>query len=162
MATDPVTVAALRVRRLFLSPGHNYRGRHGQPADTHPIVAVTEIRCVAGKGIEGDRWFGHKPDFKGQITFFDWKVYLALERELAVSFDPSAFRRNVLIEGADLSAWIGRTFDVQGVQFAGSEECAPCYWMDQAVAPGAEAALRGRGGLRARILTTGLLRTDPD
>lgn len=162
MATDPDTPPAPRVRRLYLSPGHNFKGRHGQPADTHPIVAVAEIRCVAGQGIEGDRWCGHKPDFKGQITFFDWAVYLDLKRVLGVEFDPSAFRRNVLLEGADLHAWIGRTFEVQGVQFEGSEECAPCHWMDQAVAPGAEAALRGRGGLRARILTTGPLRADPD
>jgi MOSC domain-containing protein YiiM len=37
-------------------------------------------------------------------------------------------------------------------------ECKPCYWMDEAIAPGAEALLQGRGGLRARILTSGTLR----
>jgi MOSC domain-containing protein YiiM len=46
---------------------------------------------------------------------------------------------------------------MQGVRFAGVEECRPCYWMNQAVAPGAEAWLQGRGGLRAKIITDGWL-----
>jgi MOSC domain-containing protein YiiM len=36
----------------------------------------------------------------------------------------------------------------------------PCFWMDKAFAPGAEEALEGQGGLRARILTDGILRVD--
>jgi hypothetical protein len=48
---------------------------------------------------------------------------------------------------------------VQGVRFFGSAECRPCYWMNQAIGPGAEEFLRGQGGLRARILTDGILRS---
>jgi FdhD protein len=44
-----------------------------------------------------------------------------------------------------------------GVLFEGVEECKPCYWMDAAVAPGANAFLAGRGGLRCRILEDGIL-----
>jgi MOSC domain-containing protein YiiM len=58
----------------------------------------------------------------------------------------------------ELNEFIGREFEIQGVRFFGTEECRPCYWMDQAFAPGAEAAMKGRGGLRARILTDGTLR----
>jgi hypothetical protein len=50
---------------------------------------------------------------------------------------------------------------VQGVRFFGTEECRPCYWMDGVFAPGAQEFLRGRGGLRARILTDGCLRSIP-
>jgi len=52
---------------------------------------------------------------------------------------------------------IGEEFEVNGVAFAGVEGCRPCYWMDQAFAPGAEKLLRHRGGLRARILRDGCL-----
>ena len=69
----------------------------------------------------------------------------------------SAYRRNVLIRGADLTGLIGRDFEIQGVVFRGVAECKPCYWMDGAVAPGAEAWLKGRGGLRAQILNDGWL-----
>jgi len=48
---------------------------------------------------------------------------------------------------------------VQGVSFVGVEECRPCYWMDRALGPAAEAWLKGRGGLRARITSNGFLKT---
>lgn len=57
----------------------------------------------------------------------------------------------------DLNQLIGQDFEIQGVHFHGTQECSPCYWMDRAVAPGAEELLKGRGGLRARILTDGTL-----
>lgn len=147
---------------LYISLGHNYRGHHGRPAGTHCIRELKEIRCVAGRGIEGDRYFDQAPDFKGQITFFADEVY----QDLRGQFDqqdkpPSVFRRNVITRGADLNSLIGREFEVQGVRFFGVETCKPCYWMDHAFCPGAEAALQGRGGLRARILSDGVLRVMP-
>jgi hypothetical protein len=54
---------------------------------------------------------------------------------------------------------IGQEFEVQGVCFLGMEECRPCYWMDRAFAPGAQEFLKGRGGVRAKILTDGILRS---
>jgi MOSC domain-containing protein YiiM len=60
----------------------------------------------------------------------------------------------------DLNALVGAEFEVQSVRFAGVAECSPCDWMDVALGPGAEAWLQGRGGLRARILTDGVLRRD--
>ena len=53
-----------------------------------------------------------------------------------------------------------KKFTVQGIDFLGTQEAAPCYWMNGAVAPGAEDAMKGRGGLRAKILTSGVLRKD--
>ena len=72
---------------------------------------------------------------------------------------PELTRRNVFTRGADLNALIGVEFDVQGVRFAGTEECRPCYWLNEAFHDErVEALLQGRGGLRARILTDGVLR----
>jgi MOSC domain-containing protein YiiM len=148
------------IRHLFVSPGHSYRGRHGGPAADHPIVEVDRVECVAGRGIVGDRYFDHAPDFKGQITFFSWEVLLALWEELGVPQDrrdPSATRRNAIVEGADLNALIGAEFEIGGLRFLGTEECRPCYWMNGAIHPEAEAWMRGRGGLRAKILRGGFL-----
>ena len=49
---------------------------------------------------------------------------------------------------------------MNGVLFEGTQEASPCSWMNYAFCEGAEAALKGRGGLRARILTDGILRVD--
>ena len=78
----------------------------------------------------------------------------ALKVEGAV---PSAVRRNVFTRDVDLNKWIGQDFEIQGVRFHGTEESRPCDWMDRAIATGAESFLKGRGGLRARILSDGLL-----
>ena len=146
---------------LYVSPGHNYFGHHGQPAGASPIREVREARCVAGLGLEGDRFFGKDAHDKGQITFFADEVYQSLCEQLNIRDKPSSvFRRNAITRGVDLNQFIGQEFEVQGVRFIGTEECRPCYWMDHAFGPGAEAALRGRGGLRARILTTGTLRIE--
>jgi MOSC domain-containing protein YiiM len=154
-----------RVEHLYLSPGHNYFGHHGKPADEHPVVAVAEVECVAGRGLRGDRFFDYKPDYKGQITFFAAEVYDELCATLLVPGArrpaPSAFRRNVITRGVELNGLIGVEFTLQGVVFLGTAECSPCYWMDGAFAFGAEAALKGRGGLRAKILTDGRLRVEP-
>lgn len=147
---------------LYLSPAHNYFGHHGGAAGTEPIVALRELACVAGSGVRGDRFFDYAPDYKGQITFFSSEVFAELcEAVGARGVAPSAVRRNVLTRGVDLRTLIGQEFELQGIRFLGTEECRPCYWMDQAVAPGAEQWLQGRGGLRAKILTSGWLTLDP-
>ena len=149
------------IEQLYVSPAHNYFGHHGGPAGRTEIVEVDELDCVAGRGVRGDRFFDYKPDYKGQITFFSAEVFEAMCAALGVrGKSPSAVRRNVVVRGAELGGLIGREFDLQGVRLFGTEECRPCYWMDEAIAPGAEAWLQGRGGLRARILSDGRLRRD--
>lgn len=150
------------IRQIFVSPGHNYFGHHGQPAGAEPTLEVNSIACVAGRGIAGDRFFDFKPDYKGQITFFAWETYEQIRAELQVpALSAGAFRRNVVLAGADLRGLEGVRFRLQGVEFEGTGEAKPCYWMNQAVAPGAEAWLAGRGGLRAKIVTDGELRIGP-
>jgi MOSC domain-containing protein YiiM len=151
----------MRIEHLFISPEHNFFGHHGQPAGGHPAMAVEQIECVAGRGIRGDRFFDFKEDYKGQITFFAMEVLEALRRDLQLpDAQPQFTRRNAFVRGADLGAFIGREFEIQGVRFAGVEECKPCHWMNSALGPGAEEWLRGRAGLRGRILTDGRLRCE--
>jgi MOSC domain-containing protein YiiM len=153
MSTD------LEILKIYISPGHNYFGHHGQPAGTYETQSVSFVECVAGHGLRGDRFFDYKEDYKGQVTFFSWEIY----QELCSTFhatdkEPSVFRRNIIVRGIDLNTLIGMKFQIQGVTFEGVAECTPCYWMDQAFHPGTEAALQGRGGLRVRVLTDGILR----
>lgn len=124
-------------------------------------MAVGEVECVAGRGLRGDRYFDYKEDYKGQITFFAMEVMEALRVELKrPDAQPQATRRNAFVRGADLPSLIGKEFKVQGVRFVGVEESRPCDWMNTALGPGAKEWLRGRGGLRCRILTDGVLRRE--
>lgn len=155
-----VRVLNATVRNIFVSPGHNFRGHHGREPDDYLADEVPSVQCIAGRGLVGDRYYSYEQDYKGQITFFDWAVFLDLCNTLDTHDRPaSVLRRNIIIDGVDLNDLVGKRFEIQGIQFQGSEECKPCYWMDRAFAPGAYAAMEGRGGLRARILTSGELRS---
>jgi MOSC domain-containing protein YiiM len=151
----------MKIRHLYISPGHNFFGHHGQPAGENQLMEVNEVECVAGQGLVGDRFFGFKENYKGQITFFSGEVFEKVCRQLGVTGkSPGVTRRNVITADMDLNSLIGQKFTLQGVEFEGVCECSPCHWMDAAIAHGAEAALQGRGGLRAKILTDGKLRVD--
>jgi MOSC domain-containing protein YiiM len=122
------------------------------------MIEVPSVRCVAGRGLHGDRYFDFKEDYKGQITFFSLEVFDELCGALQVEgIFPRAVRRNIFTRNVDLNEFIGQDFEVQGIHFCGTEESRPCDWMNRAIAPGAKEFLKGRGGLRARILTDGTL-----
>jgi MOSC domain-containing protein YiiM len=157
----PPVLTALALHHIFVADGHSYFGRHGLGSANLPIREIGAVECVAGRGLRGDRYFDHKADYKGQVTLFSQEVFGEMQRALNVpQVSPAALRRNLLVSGADLNELIGQQFEFQGVRFEGTEECRPCYWMDEAVGPGADAWLKGRGGLRCRILSDGWLRVD--
>lgn len=153
----------MKIVRIHVTAAHNFVGHHGKtPGDT-PMQIVDRIECVAGRGLRGDRYFDFKENYKGQITFFAEEIHQRLCRQFGrdpAETDPSVYRRNILTRGIDLNTLIGEEFEVQGVRFRGSQECAPCYWMNTAFGPGAEVAMKGNGGLRARILSDGELCVD--
>jgi len=148
----------VRVTHIYTSTGHDFKGRHGQERADHGIEEHRSVECVAGRGIPGDRYFDRPEGHTGQITFFDESVVRDARAHFDLgSFSPSVFRRNVILDGADLEGLVGREFEIQGVRFEGTEPCTPCYWMDQALVPGTEDFLDGKGGLRASIVRSGTL-----
>ena len=152
----------IRVEQLFISPGHNFVGHHGGPPGEHPLLLMDQVECVAGRGLRGDRYCEREDGHKGQITFFSLDVFDALRREMNLpDARPQATRRNAFVRGVDLNSLISKQFEIQGVRFEGVEESKPCNWMNLAVGPGAREWLQGRGGLRCRILSDGLLRVCP-
>lgn len=155
--TYPITI-----HHLYISPGHNYFGHQGHMPGDHPTYDLEAVEVKAGAGLVGDRFFGRGPGFDGHVTFFAWEVYQWLLADAGLHIaTPATFRRNVVVEGVPLNGLIGQEFAIDGVAFRGMKHCAPCRWMDLAVAPGALKALHGRGGLRAQVLRDGWLRRGP-
>lgn len=155
----------MQLRHIFIAAGHSFFGRHAPPAVDHPAREVAEVECVAGYGLRGDRFFGYRPGYRGQVTFIALEVLAELQRQFQLpALAPSAPRRNLVTAGVDLRELIGRRFTLQGVEFEGMEECRPCPWMNHALAPGAEdwLKLEGRGGLRCRVHRGGWLRSGPN
>jgi MOSC domain-containing protein YiiM len=148
----------IEIRHIFIAPDHGFVGQAPVAADGHRMQSVEAVECVAGSGLRGDRYFDHKDNYKGQATFFSGDVFDAVLRHTgARDRPPWAMRRNIMVAGLDLNELIGKEFALSGVRFFGTEQCAPCRWMDRAIGPGAREFLQGRGGLRARILEGGML-----
>lgn len=148
----------MMIRQIFISPGHNYFGHHGRAPDNFPLVEVSQIECVAGSGIRGDRFYDYRDDYKGQITFFSLEIFERLATHFRLTNKSAGeLRRNVIVSGIDLNDLIGQEFSIQSVRLRGTAHCKPCYWMNHAIAPGAEEFLQGNGGLRAQILTDGVI-----
>jgi len=153
-----MSALAVEVSHLFISGGHNYYGRHGKGSEDHVITSCEEIELVAGRGVVDDRFFDYQEDYKGQITLFDYATYERVKDRFELpDLEPSAFRRNVVIKGVDLNALIEQRFRIGEIELTGSQEAKPCYWMDEACAPGVEEFLKGFGGLRCRIVKGGKL-----
>ncbi len=89
------------------------------------------------------------------ITFFSLEVAQEMERALGFDIDTEIFRRNIIISGINLCELIGRRFSVGDVTFEGMAHCNPCTWMNAVIGKGAYALMKGRGGLRAKVVEGG-------
>lgn len=72
---------------------------------------------------------------------------------------PEQLRRNLLISGIPLLALKDRRFWVGGVLLEGTGECHPCSRMEETLGAGGYNAVRGHGGMTARVITGGPIRT---
>jgi MOSC domain-containing protein YiiM len=154
--------AQVRITHILTSRGHDFKGRHGKPRLENGTEEHDCVACLPGRGLQGDRYANKESGHKGQVTFFNGEVLREIGEALGLDHVPvDAFRRNVILEGVDVNDLVGRRFSLGGVRFEGTEPSSPCHWMDVALVPGTRDLLEGRGGLRARILEAGILRTGP-
>ncbi|WDF31864.1 MOSC domain-containing protein [Arthrobacter agilis] len=154
------------ILHLLVSSDHAYFGRAKDGAAVVPTADAESINVVAGKGILGDRFFGKAAHMDAAVTLMAVESLEAIAEELgAQPFDPLLPRRNIILRGAELTPLIGEDFVLETpagtVSFHGGRHAHPCAWMDRVLAPGAHKAMRGRGGLRCRPLTTGILGRGP-
>jgi MOSC domain-containing protein YiiM len=128
-----------------------------RPARETAMVAVEAVRATAGAGLDGDRYKGSNG--KRGVTLIQAEhlpAIAALAGHDAVA--PSTLRRNLVVSGIPLVALKGRRFRIGDVVLEGTDSCDPCSRMEAALGPGGFNAMRGHGGLCARIVEGGTLR----
>ena len=120
---------------------------------------VERAKAVAGRGLEGDRYFrsdgepGLKPD--EEITLIAVEGLEDFESESGIKVTAAESRRQVATRGIDLNALVGRRFRVGELECEGMELCEPCTHLEGLTQPGVLKGLVHRGGLRASILSGG-------
>lgn len=156
----------VEVLHLLVSPEHAYFGRAREGALNVATTDADQVEVVAGKGIVGDRFFGKAAHMDAAVTLIAIEALEAMAQDLGVApVDPLLPRRNVVLRGAQLAPLLGEGFTLESrgalVRLRGGRPAHPCAWMDQVLAQGAHAAMRGRGGLRCQPLSDGILRRGP-
>jgi MOSC domain-containing protein YiiM len=133
------------------------------PERKEPMVSVPEIRAIAGCGIEGDRYCREAGTFSrkspsNQVTLIEMEALDAVAREYGFAIAAEESRRNVLTCSIALNHLVGREFTVGGVRLRGLRLCEPCSHLEKLTGKQMIKALRHRGGLRAEILSSGVVK----
>ena len=146
---------------------------HLAPKAAAPMESVAEARAVPGRGLEGDRYFlgtgvySPKPSHGGrEVTLIEVEAVRALfdgvqsaeGHRLGIKLDPAETRRNLATSGVPLNHLVDREFWVGSVLMLGTRLCEPCKYLEGLTQQGVLGGLIHRGGLRARILTEGVIR----
>ena len=128
-----------------------------------PMEAVAEVRAVPGAGLEGDRYFlkqgtFFKPEPDFELTLIEAEALEAMKSEYQIEVAPSESRRNVVTRGVPLNHLVGKDFQIGGVRIRGIRLCEPCSHLQALTGRQVIKGLRHRGGLRAQILSEGILK----
>lgn len=129
-----------------------------------PMQSVSTVTAVAGRGLEGDRYFyrtgtySTHPGSGREITLIESEAVAALAREYDIQLPPGLTRRNIVTRAVALNHLVGKTFIIGAVVLRGMRLCEPCLHMERLAAKGAAHGLIHRGGLRAEIVSGGEIR----
>jgi MOSC domain-containing protein YiiM len=127
------------------------------PDRRKPLLALSEVLAVETRGLKGDRYA--KVNGVRQVTLIQAEhlraVSLILGRE---EIHPGLLRRNIVVSGINLISLKGRSFRIGEAIFEYSGECHPCSRMEENLGTGGYNAMRGHGGITAKIIEGGLIR----
>ena len=129
-----------------------------------PMRSVEEVRAVAGKGLEGDRYFdgagswSDRPGAGREVTLIESEAVAAAGRDYDFELPPGEVRRNLVTTGVALNHLVGTEFTVGEVRLRGMRLCEPCAHVSELTGAPLVKALVHRGGLRAEIVQDGTIR----
>jgi MOSC domain-containing protein YiiM len=138
-----------------------------RPARGQPLLRPERCEALAGQGLAGDRSAGGRGGGRRQVTLLQAEhlpvLAALLQRDVV---DAADLRRNLVVSGLNLLAAKSLFADQPMRLLLGPSvvleitgPCEPCSKMETALGPGAYNALRGHGGVTARVLQGGELAT---
>lgn len=129
-----------------------------------PVTSLTAVRAFPGRGLEGDRYLHgtgtfaknpQQPDF--EVTLIESEAVEAFARDSGLPFTTVHARRNLVTRGISLNDLVGVEFTVGAVRIRGMRLCEPCNYLAKVTWPEVLRGLVHRGGLRAQILSEGVI-----
>jgi MOSC domain-containing protein YiiM len=139
-----------RVAALFIGP------QEGGPIETRE-----QVQAVAGRGLEGDRYFQPAEEqdrvATEEVTLFEKEGVDTGRSESGIDIRPEDMRRNIMTKGVRLRDLIGKTFWIGEVRFEGLEDNPPCRHLQGLAGKALLKPMVERGGIRARIIQGGTI-----
>jgi MOSC domain-containing protein YiiM len=129
-----------------------------RPARRASMIPVSAAKLAPGQGLEGDHYISSRNGPR-QVTLIAAEDLGAIGQFLAgAGAQPEQLRRNLVTRGVNLLALKDRRFSIGAVILEGAGECAPCGRMEETLGPGGYNAVRGHGGILARVIEGGEVR----
>ncbi len=140
-----------------------------RPARREQVQSVQAATADPALGLVGDHYSG-RTGGKRQVTLIQSEHLAAIARYLGVdAVAPALLRRNIVVTGINLLALMERQVRIGGAVLAVTGACHPCSRMEEVLGVGGYNAVRGHGGVTARVVQGGdisvgdvLARIEPD
>ncbi|MCO6491111.1 MAG: MOSC domain-containing protein [Phaeodactylibacter sp.] len=127
-----------------------------RPQKRGAVEAVPGARLTPEAGLSGDHYSGRSG--KRQVTLIQAEHLPAVAAILRIGeVDPALTRRNILVSGINLLALKGQQFRLGEALLEYTGECHPCSRMEENFGPGGFNAMRGHGGITARVIQGGTI-----
>lgn len=127
------------------------------------MQSVEQVMALPGAGLAGDRYalklgsfYKPLPDY--ELTLIESEAIEALKRDYRIEISPGNARRNIVTGDVALNHLVGREFRIGEVKIRGIRLCEPCSHLEGLTGQPVIKGLIHRGGLRAQILTQGMIR----
>lgn len=128
-----------------------------RPVKRQPLVYQEEVELDTEKGVLGDHYSGRSG--KRQVTLVQEEHLKGVAQMLGIAeVDPLLTRRNLVVKGINLLAFKGRKFHIGDTLLEMTGPCEPCSRMEENFGPGGYNAMRGHGGICARVISGGVIR----
>lgn len=134
-----------------------------RPSRNEPMLPMSEIQINLHTGLEGDRFSGRRPNSPRQVTLIQQEhlavIAACLHRR---PIPPELLRRNIVVSGLNLLALKDKPFHIGNAILEYSGLCHPCSKMERALGPGGYNAMRGHGGITARVVQAGIVHVEDE
>src|SRR5262245_14870265 len=133
-----------------------------RPARGAAMLELPEVALIADRGVTGDV-ASERSGHKRQVSLIQAE-HLPVIAQLAdrERVQPAWLRRNLVVRGINLLALRSTRFRIGDCVLEGTGTCDPCSKMERALGTGGYNAMRGHGGIIARVLVGGVIRIDDE
>ncbi|MBH3438843.1 MULTISPECIES: MOSC domain-containing protein [Pseudomonas] len=128
-----------------------------RPAARAEMIIVDAVEARREAGLTGDHT-RPSPRNARQVTLIQWEHLAVVSALIGRSLEPQDLRRNIAVTGINLFSLKNRRFQIGQAIFETTGWCQPCARLEERLGPGTFQAMRGHGGITARILSGGIIR----